>query len=189
MPLLGRRGAAIVHAMKAFGGRSTDPVTLGAAIIGIAAVLLLAPLMGDQLVFFGDQEQTRQAAASRQATVPAAAVLLVAAAGLLSQRRHLRALLAAVPAFVAVPLQFVAPDDAYGLLAYVIAAPISLGALLSAAVAPPRSVRVPTLLVAAVLVVGLTVLASPFTIMVLVAAIVWWRLPEEGLAVARAHRR
>jgi hypothetical protein len=170
-------------------GRTADAVTLGSAVIGIAAVLWLAPLMGDQLVFFGDREQTRQAEASRQAMLPAAALLLVAAGGLLSRRRHLRALLAAVPAFVAVPLQLAAPDAAYGLLAYVIAAPISLGALLSAAAPPPRSAPVPILLVAAALVLGLTVLASPFTIMVLVAAIVWWRLPEEDLAVARAHRR
>jgi len=34
------------------------------------------------------------------------------------------------------------------------------------------------------------VLASPFTIMVLIAAIVWWRLPEEDLvSVVPAHRR
>ena len=52
--------------MKASVGRSIDPVTIGAALIGIAAVLWLAPLMGDQLIFFGDREQTRQAAASRR---------------------------------------------------------------------------------------------------------------------------
>jgi hypothetical protein len=179
-----------MHAMEASRGRSADLVTLGAAVTGIAAVLWLAPLMGDQLVFFGDQEQTRQAAASRQAMLPAAALLLVAAGGLLSRRRQLRALLAAVPAFVAVPLQLAAPDAAFGLLAYAIAAPISLGALLSAAAPPPRSVRVPALVVGAVLLAGLTVLASPFTIMVLVALIVWWRLPQEDLAsVAPAHRR
>ena len=130
-----------------------------------------------------------QAAASRQAMLPAAALLLVAAAGLLARRRPLHALLAALPALVAVPLSLAAPDEAYGLVAYVIAAPISLGALLSAAAPPPRSVPVPILFVAAALVVGLTVLASPFTLLVLVAVIVWWRLPKEGLAVARAHRR
>lgn len=175
--------------MVAFRGRAVDLVTLGAAVTGIATVLWLAPLMGDQLVFFGDRDQTRQAEASRQAMVPAAALLLVAAAGLLSRRRHLHALLASLPALVAVPLSLAAPDEVYGLLAYVITAPISLGALLSAAVPPPRSVPVPILFVAAVLVVGLTLLASPFTLMVLVAAIVWWRLPEEDLAVARGHRR
>ena len=165
--------------MKAFRGRAVDPVTLGAAGIGVVAVLWLAPLMGDQLVFFGDQEQTRQAAASRQAMLPAAALLLVAGAGLLSRHRRLHALLAALPALVSVPLSLAAPAAAYGLLAYAIVAPISLGALLSAAAPPPRSVRVPVLLVGAVLLAGLTVLASPFTIMVLVALIVWWRLPED----------
>jgi hypothetical protein len=175
--------------MEAFRGRTLDPLIVGAAIIGIVGVVWLAPLMSDQLVFFGDREQTRQADASRQAMLPAAALLLVAAAGLLSQRLHLHALLAALPAIVAVPLQSVAPDDAYGLLAYVMTAPIALGALLSAAAPPPRSVPVPIWFVAAVLVVGLTVLASPFTLLVLVGVIVWWRLPEEGLAVAPAHRR
>ena len=175
--------------MKASGGRPIDPLTLGAAVIGIIAIVWLAPLMGDQLVFFGDREQTRQAETSRQAMLPAAALLLVAAIGMLIRRRNLHALLAALPALVAVPLSLAAPDDAYGLLAYVITAPISLGALLSAAAPPPRSVPIPILFMAAALVVGLTVLASPFTLMVLVAAIVWWRLPEEGPAVARAHRR
>src|SRR5688500_18662345 len=122
--------------MEAFRGRTLDPLIIGAAIIGIVGVVWLAPLMSDQLVFFGDREQTRQAAASRQAMLPAAALLLVAAAGLLSQRLRLHAPLAALPAIVAVPLQSVAPDDAYGLLAYVMTAPIALGALLSAA-APP----------------------------------------------------
>jgi len=170
--------------MDAFRGRTLDPVTVGAAVIGIVAVVWLAPLMSDQLVFFGDRDQTRQAEASRQAMLPAAALLLVAAAGLLARRRPLHALLAALPAIVAVPLSLAVPDDAYGLLAYVITAPIALGALLSAAAPPPRSVPVPIWVVAAILVVGLTVLASPFTLMVLVAVIVWWRLPEEALAVA-----
>jgi hypothetical protein len=174
--------------MEAIRGRPVDPVTLGAAVTGIVAVLWLAPLMGDQLVFFADQEQTRQAAASRQAMLPAAAVLLVAAAVLLSRRRPLRALLAALPAATAVPLTLATPGAAYGLLAYAIIAPISLGALLSAVAPPPRSVRVPVLVVVAVLVIGLTVLASPFTVMVLVALIVWWRLPEEDFAVRGSRR-
>ena len=121
--------------MEAFRGRTLDPLIIGAAIIGIVAVVWLAPLMSDQLVFFGDREQARQAEASRQAMLPAAALLLVAAAGLLASDVTLHALLAALPAIVAVPLQLVAPDDAYGLLAYVITAPIALGALLSP---PPR---------------------------------------------------
>ena len=169
--------------MMTFGGRSIDPVTLGAAILGIVAVVWLAPLMNDQLVFFGDQEQNRQAAASRQAMLPAAALLLVAAGGLLIQRRPLHALLAALPALVAVPLALVTPDNLYQLLAYAIVGPISLGALLSAAIPPPPSFRVPVVVIVAVLLVALTVLASPFTIMVLVALIVWWRLPEENLAL------
>jgi len=185
--LLTHVASAIVHAMKAVGGRSIDPVTLGAALVGIVAVVWLAPLKSDQLVLFADQEQTRQAAASRLAMLPATALLLVAAGGLLTQRRPLHALLAALPALVAVPLALVTPDSLYQLLAYAVVGPISLGALLSAAIPPPPSFRVPVVVIVAVLLVALTVLASPFTIMVLVALIVWWRLPEENLAL-RAMR-
>ena len=173
--------------MKEFGGRSFDPVTLGAALVGIVAVVWLAPLMSDQLVLFADQEQTRQAAASRLAMLPATALLLVAAGGLLTQRRPLHALLSALPALVAVPLALVTPDSLYQLVAYAVVGPISLGALLSAAIPPPPSFRVPVVMIGAVLLVALTVLASPFTIMVLVALIVWWRLPAPGAAEPHEH--
>ena len=166
--------------MKAFGRRPIDPLTLGAAVIGIVAVVWLAPLMGDQLVFFGDREQTGQAEASRQAMLPAGALLLVAAAGLLARRRPLHALLVALPALVAVPLALLTPANAYQLLAFAVVGPISLGASLSAAIPPPRSLRVPVLVLGAVLLLALTILASPFTIMVLIALIVWWRLPQEN---------
>jgi hypothetical protein len=165
--------------MNAIRRLQVDLVIAAASVIGVAGVIWLAPLMMDQLVFFADREQTRQAAVAREAMIPAAALLLVAAALLLSRRRHLHAMLAALPALVAVPLALAAPDVAYQLLAYAILAPIALGALLSAAAPPPRTVRVPMLLVAAVLLAGLTVLASPITAMVLIGLIVWWRLPTE----------
>jgi hypothetical protein len=175
--------------MEGFRRRTPDPLIIGAAIIGIVGVVWLAPLMSDQLVFFGDQEQDRQAAASRQAMVPAAALLLVAAAGLLARRRPLHAVLVALPALVAVPLALLTPANAYQLVAYAVVGPISLGASLSAAIPPPRSFRVPVVVLGAVLLLALTILASPFTIILLIALIVWWRLPVEGLAVAPAHRR
>ena len=167
--------------MDAFRGRTLDPLIIGGAIIGIVGVVWLAPLMSDQLVFFGDQEQTRQAAASQQAMVPAAALLLVAAAGSLARRRPLHALLVALPALVAVPPVLLTPANAYQLLAFAVVGPISLGASLSAASPPPRSFRVPVVVLGAVLLLALTILASPFTIMVLIALIVWWRLPQENL--------
>jgi hypothetical protein len=173
--------------MDAFRGRALDPLIIGAAAIGIVAVVWLAPLMSDQLVLFGDQEQTRQAAASRQAMLPAAALLLLAA-GLLTQRLRLHALLTALPALVAVPVALLAPENLYQLLAYAVLGPISLGALLSAAIPPPRSVRVPVIVLVAVLLLALTILASPLTIMVLVALIVWWRLPQEDLAIPGVSR-
>ena len=102
-------------------------------------------------------------------------------------RRPLHALLAALPALAAVPLALATPDTGYQLLAYAILGPISLGALLSAAIPPPRSLRIPVVVLGAVLLVGLTILASPFTVMVLVALIVWWRLPQENLAFRGAR--
>lgn len=169
--------------MEAFRRRVADPLTLGVAVIGIVAVVWLAPLMSDQLVFFGDREQTRQAEASRQAMLPAAALLLVAATGLLARRRPLHAFLVALPALVAVPLGLLTPANAYQLLAFAVVGPISLGASLSAAIPPPRSFRVPVVVLGAVLLLALTILASPFTIMVLIALIVWWRLPQENLTL------
>ena len=169
--------------MEAFRGRALDPLIIGAAIIGIVGVVWLAPLMSDQLVFFGDQEQTRQAAASRQAMLPAAALLLVASAGLLARRRPLHAFLVALPTLVAVPLALLTPANAYQLLAFAVVGPISLGASLSAALPPPRSFRVPVVVLGAVLLLALTILASPFTIMLLIALIVWWRLPQENLTL------
>ena len=115
-----------------------DPLAITLSAIGIAGLAWLAPLMFDQLVFFGDQEQTALAAASRTLMLPAAALLVVASAGIRVRGLSVHALLAILPAFVAVPLALLAPGPAYQLLAYAITAPLSLGALLSAAIPPPR---------------------------------------------------
>ena len=159
------------------------------ALAGGIGVIWLAPLMFDQLVFFADQEQTRVAAASRQAMLPPTGLVVLGAIGLGIRVTPAHGLLAALPAVTAVPLALLLPDAAYQLLAYAITAPISLGALLSAAAPPPRNVRVSVVLVGVVFLVALTVLASPITLMVLIALVVWWRLPARGTAERHVEER
>ena len=149
--------------------------------MGAVGLVWLAPLMLDQLVFFGDQEQTRQAEASREAMLPAAGLVAAAAAGLVIRGRRWHALLVAVPVLVAVPLALAMPDAAYQLLAYGILAPAGLGALLSAAFPLPRSVPIAIQLVGLGLIAIVGVVGTPFTAIVAVIALaVWWRLPRAG---------
>jgi hypothetical protein len=144
--------------------------------------------MFDQLVFFADQDQTREAQASRQAMIPAAAILLLAAAGLTVRQRPWHALLVALPALVAFPLALLAPGAAYQLLAYGITAPMSLGALLSAVLPVPRALPVVIQLVGLGIIALMGIVATPFiAIIALVAVLVWWRLPEPQ-AFAVRHR-
>ena len=159
-----------------------DPVAVMASVLGLAGVFWLAPLMFDQLVFFGDQEQSRQAAHARGAMLPAAALILAASAVFVVRHQPWHAAFTVLPALVAVPLAFLAPGAAYQLLAYGISTPFAIGALLSAAVPVPRSVPTPILTIGAVLLLAFAVLTTPFLgLLVLVAAGVWWRLG--------AHRR
>ena len=155
-----------------------DLVTVLLALAGGIGVIWLAPLMVDQLVLFGDQEQTRIAAASRGVMLLPTALVIIGAIGTGSRVTGMHGVLAALPAMVAVPLALLLPERLLQLLAYAVTAPISLGALLSAAAPPPKNVRLPVVLVGVVLLVALTVLASPFTLMVLIGLIVWWRLPN-----------
>ncbi len=159
------------------GGRA-DPIVIVASVLGLVGVIWLAPLMFDQLVFFGDQEQNRQAAVARGLMLPAAAIILAVSAVLVIRRRPWHALLAALPALVAIPLALLAPGAAFQLLAYGIGAPFSLGALLSAAIPLPRSLPTPILTIGVLILLGFAVLTSPFLgLLVLIAAVIWWRLP------------
>ena len=164
------------------------PIAVG-SILGAVGLIWLAPLMFDQLVFFGDQDQTRQAAASREAMFPAAALLFVAA-GVLTVRQHpWHALVVALPALVAVPLALLAPGAAYQLLAYGITAPMSLGALLSATVPLPRGLPMAIQLAGLGMLAVMGIVSSPFiAIMALVAIIIWWRLPQPQHVAMRQRR-
>jgi len=156
-----------------------------ACAIGAVGLIWLAPLMFDQLVFFGDQEQTRQAEASRGAMLPAAGLVIVAATGLVVRGRQWHALLTALPVLVAVPFAFVMPGAAYQLLAYGILAPGALGAMLSAVFPLPRSVPMAIQLIGLGVIAIVGVAGTPFIAIVAVIALaVWWRLPRpEGLRI------
>ena len=165
--------------MRRFTGRKLDVVLGVAFALGIVGLVWLAPLMLDQLVFFSDQEQTRQAAAARRAMLPAALLLVAATAGLVVRQLRWHAVLVALPALVAVPLAFAAPGAAYQLLAYAITAPMSLGALLSAVFPVPRAVPALIQLAGLGMLAVMGVVATPFiAVVALVAILVWWRLPE-----------
>ena len=164
-----------------------DPATALLAFVGGVGLIWLAPLMADQFVLFADQEQTRTAAASRQAMPLPTALLLVGAIGSGVRVTRMHGLLVALPALTAVPLALLLPDALYQVLAYAITGPISLGALLSAAVPAASNIRIPLVLGGIVLILAVTVLASPFTLMVLIALIVWWRLPAPGAAEPHEH--
>lgn len=112
---------------------------VAAATVGIGAVIWLAPLMAEQIIFFGDREQTRVAEASRWTMLPVAGVLVGCAAVLGRQVGPRHGVLAALPALIAVPLAWIAPGPAYQVLAYGATAPWALGVLLVAAV--PRLMR------------------------------------------------
>ncbi|MGH2385503.1 MAG: hypothetical protein ACRDGB_10720 [Candidatus Limnocylindria bacterium] len=156
-----------------------DLVAAVASVLGFAGVSWLAPLMFDQVVFFGDQEQNRQAAAAREAMLPAAALLLVASGILVVRWRPWHALFTALPALVAVPLALLVPGAAYQLLAYGISAPFALGALVSAAVPLPRQLPTPILTIGVLILLAFAVVTTPFIgLLVIIAAVAWWRLPH-----------
>lgn len=121
------------------GLRKSEWIVVAAAAVGIGAVIWLAPLMTDQIVFFADREQTLVAEASRWTMLPVSGVLVACAAVLGRQVGLWHGVLAALPALIAVPLAWIAPGPAYQVLAYGATAPWALGALLIAAV--PRLSR------------------------------------------------
>lgn len=162
-------------------GHRLDALAMMAAVIGIAAIVYLGPLMLDQLVLFSDQEQTRDAAVARDAMALPAGALLIASVAVLLRTTWLHGVLAALPAIVAVPLAWLAPDALFQLLAYGLTAPIAVGALLSAGAPLPR--RLPQLvqLGAGAGLLALAVLGTPFVaVMTLVAGLLWWRLPRSS---------
>lgn len=158
--------------------RAFDPVAVAGSAVGLAGLIWLGPLMLDQLVFFADQDQTRQAEAARELMLPAAAILLAGSAILLVRASAWHALLSAAPALVAVPLALLAPEAAYQLVAYGITAPVAFGSLLAASVPLPRAMPTAILFIGAAVLIALALLGTPFiALLTLAALVVWWRLP------------
>ena len=116
-----------------------DAVAGAAAGASLAVVLWLGVLVLDQLVFFADDEQTRDAATARVLMLPALAVALAAAAivGRRTSRAHGVAL--ALPAVATATSTWLFPGAAYGLVALPLTAPFAIAA--ATAVLIPAAVR------------------------------------------------
>ena len=114
-----------------------DPLTLAGLAMAAAGIVWLAPLILDQLVFFGDRVQAADAAAAR-AVMPWPSLLLGVGAGLIGVRGHgVHATLAGLP-LLAVLLAWATPDAGYQMLAFALSAPVALVALVAVALRLPR---------------------------------------------------
>ena len=156
------------------------------AVVGVAGVAWLAPLMFEQLTFFGDREQEAAAAAAR-AIMPGPAALVVAGAVLVGLRRPIQGLVAIMP-LVAIWLALAMPDALYQLLAYGAVAPLAIGSFLAAAVPLPEMLPRPAIIGVALLIGAGVLVATPF-LAVAAALLVgtWWALSRHP--VERAPRR
>jgi len=156
-----------------------DAVAAVAAVASLAVVMWLGVLVVDQLVFFADAEQTRDAATARVLMLPALVVALVAAAvvGWRTSRVHGAAL--ALPALASVISTWPFPGAAYGLVALPLTAPIAIGAatavLIPAAVRSRRDAALLTgvLLVAAVAATPILGILPLFVLLPVAAMVAW----------------
>ena len=154
-------------------------VGVGLALVGI---VWLAPLMVDQLTFFGDRDQIADAEAA-SAIMPLPGLLIAAGATLLAARvAILIGGLVALP-ILAVVLAWMAPDALYQLLAYALTGPISVGALLAACLSLDRAATPPLAIAAIAVMVGGAIVATPFLGLIAgVTLATWW-----GLSNASRH--
>jgi hypothetical protein len=144
--------------------------------LAVGALVLLGPLIFDQLVFFGDQEQTARAVRAR-ALMPIPAAMLLVGATIVGRRRGLVIGIAVASPLASVGLALAMPEAAYQLLAYGLTLPIAVGA--TAAGVLPLPERLPVILIGAgVAVLGVLALVGTAFIALLVglAAAAWWRL-------------
>jgi hypothetical protein len=167
-------------------------VTAAAAIMALVGVAWLAPLMLDQFVLFGDQDQTAGAIASRGMMIWPS-LLIVGAAALIGRAGHVREAAVVAAPILAVILAHAAPESAWQLLAYAVAAPISGGAVL-AMLAPIRGQLAAPAVLAALLLVGLVAALTTFFLasLAIIGLVAWWLLSRARMAPARLpepHRR
>jgi hypothetical protein len=152
-------------------------VGFGVAVVGI---VWLAPLMVDQMTFFGDRDQIADAAAAR-AFMPLPGLLIAAGAARLGLRLGmLIGGLVALP-IVAIALAWMAPDTLYQLLAYGLTGPISVGALLAACLSPDRAATRLVAIAAIAVILGGAVIATPFLSLIAGGILAtWWSLSNPG---------
>ena len=156
-----------------------DAVAVTAAAASLAALVWLGILVLDQLVFFADVDQTRDAATARLLMLPAAGVALGAAAVVGWRATWVHAAALALPALATVSVTWLFPGAAYGLLALPMTAPFAIAAataiLIPAAVRSRREVAIVTgvLLVAAL--AGTAILGIlPLLVLLPAAVMVAW---------------
>ena len=160
-----------------------DPITLVAAVCAAAGIVWLGPLMVDQFVLFADRDQGADAAAARAAMPFPAMLVAIGAAVLVARGRPVQGAVAALP-LVAVLLAWTTPEALYQLLAYGMAAPAAIGALLAAMIPLHGRATSPWTLVAIGIVGVLAIAATPFLAgVVALAAVAWWALSRR-----REHR-
>ena len=156
-----------------------DAVAAVATAASLGALLWLGVLLLDQLVFFADDEQTRDAATARLLMLPAAGVTLAAAAvvGWRTTRAHGAAI--GLPALASVTVTWLFPGAAYGLVAFALTAPFAIAAATAAFVpAAVRSRRSAALVTGVLLVAALAATAilgvMPLLVLLPAAAMVAW---------------
>lgn len=137
--------------------------------------------MADQFVLFGDQDQLRRAAESRAAMPPVAAGLIASAAVFMVRAGPFPAILAGLPALTAVPAAFLAPQAAYQILAYMLTAPVAVGAMLAATFALPRTLPIAGLAAGVLFVAVLGIIATPIiAAALLLVGVIWWYLSRHS---------
>ena len=144
--------------------------------LALAGIVWLAPLMLDQLVFFGDREQLSEAESAR-ALMAVPAVLIAGCAVLLGRRVGPLVGGAVALPLVAVALAWIIPEALYQLLVYGITAPIAFGAVLAGCLPLDDAARRPLGVAAiAVIVIG-SIAATPFIALLGgVTLATWWSL-------------
>jgi hypothetical protein len=156
-----------------------DAVAGAAAVASLAGLMWLGVLLLDQLVFFADAEQTRDAATARTLMLPAAGVAIAGAAVIGMRMTWVHAAAMAIPALVCVALTWPFPGAAYGLAAFPLTAPFAIAAATAVLVpAAVRSRRDAALVTGALLVAALVATSFmgilPLAVLLPAAAMVAW---------------
>lgn len=169
--------------------RRIDILTPVAAVAVVVAVFWLGPLMLDQLVLFGDRQQTESAAAARTLMPIPAMILAAGSLGIGMRGLIPHAFVAAIP-LAAVALALAAPDTAFSIAAYGFSAPPAIGAAL-AAVLPirGRAAGLALLLAIGAGVAMLLLIESIMGLLVTLAVIAWlslsrWSRPSAAAAAS-----